>query len=461
MSAHGLLYRVVLGLRGESRLLPRLEELQRLQWSDLTTLVGRQDARLSAMLDYAYAHCPHYRSTWPSNPTTPGASPRDVLAGLSMLAKSDLQTRRDELTVRDGPRRVSAKVTGGSTGEPVTILKDRSATAEERAAMWLAYGWHGVTMGDPGVRFWGTPMIGSRRAVARLSDTAMNRIRFSAFAFTDADLERYWHRCLRFQPAYFHGYVSMVEAFTHYVRTRGYDGRQLGLKSIIVTSEVLTDPQRALISETFGAPVQSEYGSGEIGSIAFECEERRFHVMTENVALELIKEDGTPAEAGETGEIVVTDLNNRAQPLIRYRLGDFGVRGEPCPCGRGFPVLQKIWGRAYDFVQTPTGERFHGEFFMYIFEDLRRAGSPVSRFRVTQRTREELEVEVVVSRDVDALEETRIAELFRQRVPAMVTRVQRVNEIARTPSGKMQVIRNLIDRPATEVNGSTPPQRNE
>ena len=122
----------------------------------------------------------------------------------------------------------SNKITGGSTGQAVTIVKDRRATACERAAMWLGYGWRGVRMGDRAARFWGSPFASRRRWLTKASDAAMHRIRFSAFAFGDADLERYWNACVRFGPDYFHGYVSMLEAFARFVQSRGHDGEPSG-----------------------------------------------------------------------------------------------------------------------------------------------------------------------------------------------------------------------------------------
>ena len=50
--------------------------------------------------------------------------------------------------------------------------------------------------------------------------------------------------------------------------------------------------------------------------------------------------DGKPAEPGEVGEVVVTDLNNNCLPFIRYRIGDLAVAMDPereCTCGRGAP----------------------------------------------------------------------------------------------------------------------------
>lgn len=437
-----MIYPAVVRALGERELFPRLEELRRLERVDPSALLRYQAERLADTLNYAAAQSPYYSEAWGALPPVEAAEAHAVLRSLPLLPKEALQERSEQLLARSYVGPTSRKITGGSTGQPVTVIKDRRATARERAGMWLGYGWCGVTMGDRAARFWGAPLATGRRWLTRLSDFTMNRTRFSAFAFDEGDLAKYWRECVSFQPDYFHGYVSMLEAFAGFVTERGYDGRRLRLKSVVATSEVLTPPQRRLIQSAFGAPVQVEYGCGEVGPIAYECETGSLHLLAPDLVVEVLRPDGNPVEPGEAGEIVLTDLNNRAMPLVRYRVGDFGTMGATCACGRAFPVLGAIWGRAYDFVEAPDGKRYHGEFFMYAFEDLRRAGLPVQAFQVTQEGPAALDVAVVTKGDLTAEREGAIRRALNGRLRGMDLRVRRVERIDRTPSGKMQVIRN-------------------
>ena len=437
-----LIYRSVVALRGEGAVFRRIEEFQRLAALPVDRVAEAQAAKLAAVLNQACAHAPYYRRLTGSPQRVKAGEAWARLADLPLTGKAELQEHWEAMRATNFHGRVTVKVTGGSTGQAVTIVKNREALASEMAASWMGYGWFGIVMGDRAVRLWGSPFTFRRRLRYRAADFAMNRLTFSAFAFSDADLARYWRRCLSFRPAYLYGYVSMVEAFARYIEREGLDATALGLKAVVTTSEVLSDVQRKLISTAFRCPVQNEYGCGEVGPVAYECEQGSLHIMTPNLALEILKDDGTRAGPGESGEIVLTDLNNIAMPLIRYRVGDFGVPGTPCSCGRGFATLERIWGRQYDFVETPDGRRHHGEYFMYLFEDIRRGGVTIDQFQVTQDGARSLSILLVSHANLSPEVQAAVQEQVEHRVPGMTVSVTVVPEIARLTSGKMHVIRN-------------------
>ena len=76
---------------------------------------------------------------------------------------------------------------------------------------------------------------------------------------------------------------------------------------------------------------------------------------TELGVLEVVDDTGFPVSPGEKGRVIVTNLCNRLMPLIRYDLGDVAVQGDTPKCGRGFPIVRSIEGRAVDLVETRTG----------------------------------------------------------------------------------------------------------
>ena len=62
-------------------------------------------------------------------------------------------------------------------------------------------------------------------------------------------------------------------------------------------------------------------------------------------------------EPGEYGEVVVSNLVNRAMVLLNYRLGDLAVLGKhSCECGHTLPWLESLEGKTYEFIELPDGQ---------------------------------------------------------------------------------------------------------
>ena len=123
----------------------------------------------------------------------------------------------------------------------------------------------------------------------------------------------------------------------------------------------LSDADRLLIETEFGVPVLSTYQAVEALRIAFQCERRHvFHMSLDQVAVRVVDANGKALGPGSTGEIVISNLTNRATVLLNYKLGDVvTLGGSPCPCGRSLPTIERIEGRADDLIVLPGGQRAH------------------------------------------------------------------------------------------------------
>lgn len=436
-----VVYPLALFVRGEHEAYQIRRTLEDLQWASTDELEKHQRIKLVDLLRHAGENVAWYRERL--DHSAPSNELLRQFRSLPSLTKKDLQRDRQKLIADDLPVRTTDKTTGGSTWEPVTVKKNPRAIAHERAATWLGWGWFEVTPGDPGARFWGFQTnVGLTQLKQRLTSLVTNRIRLSAFRFDDEDLERYWQKCLKFGPTYFYGYVSMLTEFARYLRHNGHDGARLDLTAVITTAEALTDPQRTLLRETFDAPVQNEYGCGEVGPIAYECPSGSLHVMADSVFVEVLREDGQHADVGETGRVHLTDLNNRAMPLIRYRVGDSAVVGKACECGRCFPVLDRIWGREDDFVEDLSGRRYHAEYFIHALEELPRLDQKVGKVRVVQEKRSELTIELESVKDLRKDERQEVIGKFEREMDGVSVSIREVEEIPRLDSGKTRVIEN-------------------
>jgi phenylacetate-CoA ligase len=401
-----------------------------------------QEMRLARLLQAARSGVPEY-SRRLAHLRDDSLSLPD-LATIAPLTKQNLRDLHEELRYRPQLRFTVAKTTGGSTGEPVTVHKTHTAMAWELAATWRGYAWAGVDIGDLQARFWGVPLSAAAQRTARLTDFICHRRRFSAFNFDRGSFEQYDQQLRANPPDYFYGYVSMIAELARWYADTGRRLEQPP-RAVITTSEVLSPDDRSAIEAAFQCRVFNEYGCGELGTIAHECEHGRLHTSDENMIIEILDGD-RPCEPGEKGEIVVTELNNIAMPLIRYRTGDFGALGnEPCPCGRTLGVLSDVFGRAYDFIVSPDGRRFHAEFLVYIFEEAQRQKCGIAQFRVEQTAPDHLHLLVVPSESgFPEPEELRLVARIHELLGAnMRVTTSRVQRIQREASGKMRVIVGL------------------
>ena len=436
-----LIYRPVTWLRGQD-VFAYMRRMNATQWLPANQLAEIQLSRLQALLHSARRLSPAYArrlAGLPGKVTT-----LDALRDAPTLTKQELRNEHAELqSVRPGFLCVT-KTTGGSTGEPVTLLKTRSAMAWELAATWRGYGWAGVGIGDRQARFWGVGLDPKSRSKASLIDFVSHRRRYSAFDFNRQSFAEYEQRLINYSPDWFYGYTSMLAEFARWYAEAG---RKCPVqpRAVVTTSEVLSPDDRAIIVKSFRSPVFDEYGCGELGTIAHECPAGRLHTSDENMIVEIL--DGNRScRPGEKGEIVVTELNNLALPLVRYRTGDFGsLSEEACSCGRTLKVLHQVFGRAYDFIVSPSGRRFHAEFLMYIFEEAQRHEIGIAQFQVRQTRRDALHILVVPAPngfkpDAQQILVERIRTLLGG---SMHIEVTRTDHIERERSGKMRVIVGL------------------
>jgi phenylacetate-CoA ligase len=112
----------------------------------------------------------------------------------------------------------------------------------------------------------------------------------------------------------------------------------------------------------------------------------------DNLIVEVIKEDGSPAMPGETGDLIITDLHNYGMPFIRYRIGDMAVATDHvCSCGRGLTLLADVVGRSLDVIRTRDGRNVPGEFFPHLMKEFK----GIDRFQVIQDEIDHLEVKIV------------------------------------------------------------------
>jgi phenylacetate-coenzyme A ligase PaaK-like adenylate-forming protein len=120
--------------------------------------------------------------------------------------------------------------------------------------------------------------------------------------------------------------------------------------------ESLSPAMRRFVEQTFGCPVVDSYGASEFFAIGCECRCGRMHLNSDWVILEPVDARMHPVPPDQPCEtVLLTNLANHLQPLIRYDLGDrVTVRSAPCECGSTLPVIE-VQGRCDDTLWFESG----------------------------------------------------------------------------------------------------------
>lgn len=153
------------------------------------------------------------------------------------------------------------------------------------------------------------------------------------------------------------GYASSLVALEKWmIRT----GRKTSAKiqCFITMSESMPVNSKNNLKMLFGCPVISRYSNQECGLISQQCfDSEEYHINTRSFYVEILDmEKDEPVADGVKGRIVVTDLFNRAMPLIRYDTGDIGAISHKSKCGAPGKVLTCVEGRKVDCFYSTSGE---------------------------------------------------------------------------------------------------------
>jgi phenylacetate-CoA ligase len=363
------------------------ESLNKTQWLSTAALRELQDEKLRRLIRHAYRHVPYYRQRMQLNNLRPeDIRGQEDLAKLPLLSKEDV--RRNlyfDITADNLPRAEIHRISSsGCTGEPFVCFADRRQLEFRWASALRAREWAGYRLGDASVRLWNQALGSSTSERRREQREAfmVNRKLIGAFELTDANLDQTIQSITEAEPALLEGYTEVLDFLAQYIA--GSVGNLAHRpKALLTSSQTLTERTRHAIEAAFGAPVFDCYTSRELGGIAYECDAHRgYHVVAEGYIVEILV-DGRPANPGETGELVITDLNNYAMPFIRYQIGDLATAGEatPCVCGRGAPRIAAIQGRMPSIIHGTDGHYVPGTFFAHVLKDYEYA---IRHFQVVQ-----------------------------------------------------------------------------
>jgi len=357
-------YPLALWRSGDASQLRWLKEFERTQYLTGEALRDLQFRRLRQLLEHAWERCPFYRTRFEQAGVTPGdIRSLEDLSKLPPLEKVEIQERMQDMLACGWPESdLIRNQTGGSTGTPVVFYLDRERQRSRAAATIRHNRWAGWDVGDAVAVLWGAARDAPRQDWrARLRRTLLGQPLWLDTAHVNAEKFAGFHQLLlRRRPKIIQAYARSLLLFAQFLNEHGL--KPWSPHSIVTSAESLEPPERTLVEQTFGCPVFNRYGCREVSVVASECPAHSLHVMAEGLYVEIVRDNHSTAP-GEIGSVLVTDLLNRAMPLIRYRIGDLASwDSEPCRCGRVLPRLKELHGRVTDFLVGADGRLVSGVF---------------------------------------------------------------------------------------------------
>lgn len=149
------------------------------------------------------------------------------------------------------------------------------------------------------------------------------------------------------------GIPTQVLALARYAHT--VMGLPLRLKNVLLSTDHVPVTIVRELEELWQCKVFEHYGMTEMGlGGGTACRAHAgYHLHEADCYYEIVHPlTGESVPDGEIGEVVITTLNRRGMPLVRYRTGDLSrFLPELCPCGSRIRRLERLSGRKSSAVQ--------------------------------------------------------------------------------------------------------------
>jgi phenylacetate-CoA ligase len=369
------------------------------QWFSSEAMKDYQLDKFKKLVHHCYTNVPYYTELMNST----GFTPEDIhsledIKRFPILTKEIIKENYEKFYPSNIKKIKGVKTsqTGGTTGN---ILFKRN-DANTRSSIWAAYrrfnDWMGYKEGDKALILMGGHVIGTSlkdQLKSKFYDILTNTISFNPYDTKNDNLDSII-KSLRYNK------FKLIRSYSQFLYFLATKIKQMGevfpVGAITTTAEPLMQEHRNLFKEVFLADTFDQYGCGEIGGIAFECDHHEgLHVTEERVYIEV----------NDNSEIIVTDLDNYAMPFIRYWNADqVELADSPCSCGRKSLLIKRVMGRTCDYIIGKNGEYLHWAYFWHLFFDSGIAkNNNLQKFQVVQESPDKIEINLICETISDEL----------------------------------------------------------
>jgi phenylacetate-CoA ligase len=407
-----------------------------LYW-DAETLARYQELQLSQLIIHARKHSPFYSDTLNNIVEPDGAINWKAWKTLPTLKRTDLRDRAAALMSTTRPERhgaIHSSSSSGSTGVPITVHFPHLFVHVAGFAWTRFYRLHGCPPSD-GQTYIKAPQLWPKNVKADSFEAVQ-----SSSSFPEFNIRRDVSVTRKIELLSKSPYRKLVDSSNHaeiLAHENLRQGQPVRLDFVVGIGMSVSEDQRAIIRESFGARCISPYSSKESGLIAFECPHGdHFHLCAELSFVEVLDINNRPVAPGQTGRCVVTPFFNSAQPLIRYEQGDM-VRTFHGRCRGGItlPMIAEVIGRQDSIFRFPGVDVAPMGLDVKKVRSLLRADA----FQFAQVGAREVEVRYLAQSDADSKDQEDVCNYFQKLIGVELNmRCRRVADIPTNAGGKQQ-----------------------
>lgn len=242
--------------------------------------------------------------------------------------------------------------TSGSSGVPFKTYQDKNKRKRNNADLITLFSDFGFDIGEKYV------FIRSWVSLYNLTKLKMLKQNFvgidvNTFDYNEKEkLRLLLHKDKKIKAIVSYG--SALEDFVNYLEEKNDNCSDFNLKLISSSADALSNSVKERLEKKIGCPVINRYSNEECGILGYtKANTTIISLNTASYFFELLNlNNDNPVKAGEIGRIVVTDLYNKAMPLIRYDVGDLGISSEDGDCIINLTTLE---GRMDDVIINSKG----------------------------------------------------------------------------------------------------------
>lgn len=315
-----------------------------------------KERKLFELIRYAYENVPYYKKLLDELSLKPNeVLLNDNFSMMPCLSREIIQEKSQSLISQlfENRKRLFKGSSSGTTGEPINYYHDVDGESAGNASgylQWHLSGWH---FGMKGIHIWGN--LDSIKHWSLFTSKAkrfiFNTINIPSTLFNDFNNYKDIITIIQnSKPDYIDGYTNSIYQLALFLKNE--KTRLDNIKFVFTTAENLQDYQREIIENYLG-PVIDNYGCGEINGVATQIKgNKKYFIIEPRVIVEKGK------KFGDYYEIVITDLDNKVMPLIKYKPGDlidglYFDKSEQLP----YSYFNKIIGRTNQIIELRNGKK--------------------------------------------------------------------------------------------------------